>query len=388
LIPDKGSTAFVADKTEDQTAKYKQAGYDVKSIERTGGISGTMVRDLIISGDMAKLQSVLSPGVYDLVSNNIGRIQNRANVLPSLIEQAQKEAQVEMGQVDQQIEALGIKRIDSKKLESDPEYAAKVEVLKELRTKKQKMKSAAGFTPYKLLDALAKKDPQNYALDFSAPAIMGNVPEMRVMGQNSQAPEAPMPVGRVAQLAQEKNKSIQDVIIEQLGGLGGPAGVKRILGIGSGDRTLSSLLQAGNIKGGKGLEEAAEYVNKALAARGIRDAAEAKRLEEYQAKAMHFGIAGLLPMDYSKEFEWDVGGTEVYATARGFGSMYLEEARQMQKESSALAQRFAENVQSKNIFGGGEKLAFDFDKTLVEDADILDATGKPDIAKYSNRDEH
>jgi hypothetical protein len=386
LIPGKGSTAFVADKTEDQTAKYKQAGYDVKSIERTGGISGTMVRDLIIAGDMAKLQSVLSPGVYDLVSNNIGRIQNRASVLPSLIEQAQKEAQVEMGQVDQQIEALGIKRIDSKKLESDPEYAAKVEVLKELRTKKQKMKSAAGFTPYKLLDALAQKDPQNYALDFSAPATMANVPEMRVMGQSSQAPEIPMPVGRVAQLAQEKNKSIQAIILEQLGALGGPAGVKQILGIGSGDRTLSSLLQAGNIKSGKGLDEAANYVNKALSARGIKDAAEVKRLEEYQAKAMHFGIAGLLPMDYSKEFEWDIGGTNVYATARGFGSTYLEEARQMQNESSSLAQRFAENVQNKNIFGGGEKLAFDFDKTLVEDADILDAKGKPDIAKYSNRD--
>jgi len=386
LIPSQGSTAFVADKTEDQTAKYRQAGYDVKNIERTGGISGTMVRDLIIAGDMAKLQSVLSPGVYDLVSNNIGRIQNRASILPSLIEQAQKEAQAEMSQVDQQIEALGIKRIDSKKLESDPEYAAKVEVLKELRSKKQKMRSAAGFTPYKLLDALAKKDPQNYALDFSAPATMGNVPAMRVMGQNSQAPEAPMPVGRVAQLAQEKNKSIQDVILEQLGGLGGPAGVKKILGIVSGDRTLNSLLQSGNIKRGKGLEEAADYVNKALAAKGIKDAAEARRLEEYQAKAMHFGIAGLLPIDYSKEFEWNIDGTDVYATARGFGSMYLEEARQMQKESSALAQKFAENVQNKNIFGGGEKLAFDFDKTLVEDADILDAKGNPDIQQYSNRD--
>ena len=386
LIPGKGSTAFVADKTEDQTAKYKQAGYDVKSIERTGGISGTMVRDLIIAGDMAKLQSVLSPGVYDLVSNNIGRIQNRANVLPSLIAQAQKEAQAEMSQVDQAIEALGIKRIDSEQVASDPEYAAKVEVLKELRSKKQKIKSAAGFTPYKLLDALAQKDPQNYALDFSTPATMGNVPAMRVMGQNSQTTEAPMPVGRVAQLAQEKNKSISDIIIEQLGGLGGPAGVKRILGIGSGDRTLSSLLQAGNIKSGKGLEQAADYVNKALAARGIRDAAEAKRLEEYQAKAMHFGIAGLLPMDYSKEFEWNVGGTDIYAIARGFGSMYLEEARQMQGESAALAQKFAENIQNKNIFGGGEKLAFDFDKTLIEDADILDAKGNPDIPQYSNRD--
>lgn len=386
LLPDKGSTVFVADKTEKQIEKYKEAGYNVKTTERTGGISGTGVRDLMIAGDMTKLQSVLSPGVYDLISNNIGRIQNRSKILPSLIKQAQEEAQGQVSQVDQQIEALGIKRIDSEQVESDPEYAAKVEVLKELRAKKQKMKSAAGFTPYKLLDALAQKDPQNYALDFSAPAIMGNVPEMRVMGQSSQAPEAPMPVGRVAQLAQEKNKSIQAIILEQLGALGGPAGVKQILGIGSGDRTLSSLLQAGNIKGGKGLEEAAEYVNKALSAKGIRDAAEAKRLEEYQAQAMHFGIAGLLPMDYSKEFEWDIGGTEVYATARGFGSTYLEEARQMQKESSALAQRFAENVQNKNIFGGGEKLAFDFDKTLVEDADILDAKGKPDIAKYSNRD--
>jgi TP901 family phage tail tape measure protein len=385
LIPGQGSTVFVADKTEKQIEKYKEAGYKVKTTERTGGISGTGVRDLMIAGDMTKLQSVLSPGVYDLISNNIGRIQNRSKILPSLIKQAQEESKGQIAQVDQQIEALGIKRIDSEKVESDPEYAAKVEVLKELRAKKQKIKSAAGFTPYKLLDALAEKDPQNYALDFSAPSTMTNVPEMRVMGQGLKAPEVPISADRVAQLAQEKNKSIQEVILEQLGGLGGPAGVKKILGIGSGDRTLSSLLQAGNIKSGKGLEQAADYVNKALATKGIRDAAEAKRLEDYQAKALHFGIAGLLPMDYSKEFEWDIGGTDVYATARGFGSTYLEEAKQMQKESSELAQRFAENVQNKNIFGGGEKLAFDFDKTLVDGADILDAKGNPDIPKYSDR---
>jgi len=385
LIPGKGSTAFVADKTAKDLEKYTSAGYSTVNLERYGGISGTMVRDLIAEGNLGELQKILSPGVYDLISNNIGRIQNRAKILPTIVADVQKSQTVKLKDVESEIKAIGISRIDQKKMD-DPEYAAKAEILLDLREKKKKIQTAGSFEPYKLLDALAQKDPQNYALDFSSPTTMANVPDMRVMGQGPQAPEAPMPVGRVAQLAQEKNKSIQDVILEQLGGLGGPAGVKKILGIGSGDRTLSSLLQAGNIKGGKGLEQAADYVNRALAARGIRDAAEAKRLEEYQAKALHFGIAGLLPMDYSKEFEWDIGGTSVYATARGFGSAYLEEARQMQNESSALAQRFAENIQNKNIFGGGERLAFDFDKTLVEDADILDAKGNPDIKKYANRD--
>jgi TP901 family phage tail tape measure protein len=165
LLPGKGSTTFVADKTQEQTAKYKDAGYKVANIERTEGISGTMVRDLIAKGDLGSLKNVLSSGVYDLVSKNIGRIQNRANVLPSLIEQVEKTQGVELDDIAKQIKAVGISRIDKKKM-GDPEYAAKVSVLEELRDRRDKIKSTASFTPYKLLEDLARSQPDKYGLQF------------------------------------------------------------------------------------------------------------------------------------------------------------------------------------------------------------------------------
>lgn len=181
LIPGKGSTTFVADKTPEQTAKYKEAGYNVANIERSGGISGTMVRDLIMAGDMARLQQVLSPGVYEVISNNIGRLQNRANVLPSIIEQVKRTQGLDLETIEKQIKALGISRIDSKKVASDPEYAAKVSVLEELRNKRDKIKSAGSFAPYRLLADLAQSEPEQYGLDFSMSRTGTNVKPVRTV---------------------------------------------------------------------------------------------------------------------------------------------------------------------------------------------------------------
>ena len=189
LIPKKGSRTFVADKTAEQTKKYKEAGYQVTHLERTGGISGTMVRDLIMSGDTGKLQEVLSPGVYDIISNNIGRLQNRANILPSIIEQVKGTQGVKIADVENQIKALGITRIDSKRASSDPEYAAKVEILQELRDKKDKIKSAASFEPYKILDQMAMKEPDKYGLDFSMPSRSEAQP-IRTVGRNKRTQKA------------------------------------------------------------------------------------------------------------------------------------------------------------------------------------------------------
>jgi hypothetical protein len=178
ILPSAGSTAFVADKSEDQLAKYMAAGYEVVNLPRTEGISGTMVRDLIASGDMAKLQQVLSPGVYEMISNNIGKLQNRANILPSIIEQVQAQQAVSLSEIEKQIKRVGISRIDRKRLASDPQYAAQVAVLEELREKRNKIKDAGKFEPYKLLARLAALEPDKYALDFSTKpslATMGDV---------------------------------------------------------------------------------------------------------------------------------------------------------------------------------------------------------------------
>jgi hypothetical protein len=187
ILPSAGSTAFVADKSEEQLAKYMAAGYEVVNLPRTEGISGTMVRDLIASGDMAKLQQVLSPGVYEMISNNIGKLQNRANILPSIIEQVQAQQAVSLSEIEKQIKTVGISRIDKKRVASDPAYAAQVAVLEELRDKRNKIKDAGKFEPYKLLARLAALEPDKYALDFSTKpslATMGDVVTPAVTAQS------------------------------------------------------------------------------------------------------------------------------------------------------------------------------------------------------------
>jgi TP901 family phage tail tape measure protein len=179
LLPKKGSRTFVADKGPEQTKKYKEAGYAVSNIERSGGISGTMVRDLIMAGDMGKLQEVLSPNVYEIISNNIGRLQNRANALPEIIEQVQKSQGVELAGVEKEIKAVGITRVDNKKAAADPEYAAKVQALQDLRDKRDKIKSSASFEPYRILAEMARKNPEKYGLDLST--TTDNIPSMRTM---------------------------------------------------------------------------------------------------------------------------------------------------------------------------------------------------------------
>jgi hypothetical protein len=188
---------------------------------------------------------------------------------------------------------------------------------------------------------------------------------------------------RVSALARTKEKSIQETLIEQLKGLGGPVGVRQILGIGAGDSRTRSVLNANNIKANKGIETAKDYVNRALFVSGQSDAAEAKRI----AGLTQVAIAGLLPMGYSDTNEWALSesGKTIYATIKGFDKEYLPAAQQMSRETALAARNFAENVQYTKIFGGKEKLVFDFDETLVSGVDILNEEGKPDIPRYSDR---
>jgi TP901 family phage tail tape measure protein len=161
-----GSMAFVADKTEQQMEKYKKAGYGVTNLERTGGISGTQVRDLLLNGDLEGLQKIVSPGVFSLLKDNISQLQNRANVLPVLIEQAEAAYKQEVAAIDEQLAATGITRANNKKAETDPEYAEQLKLYQSLKEKKKKLETKKSFEPYRLLRQLADSDPAKYGLRF------------------------------------------------------------------------------------------------------------------------------------------------------------------------------------------------------------------------------
>lgn len=189
--------------------------------------------------------------------------------------------------------------------------------------------------------------------------------------------------GTVEDIAAAKGISVQQAILEQLQALGGGAGIKQILGASAGGPLARKALRKDSIEAGRYLKEATDFVNRALETKGTGDAAEQARI----SKLTKVAVAGLVPIGYNKDFEWELGNdTSVYANVRGLSDKYKEAVEQMQTETSTAASRFAENLQYSDIFGGGERLAFDFDETLVSGVDILGPDGKPDIPKYSDRE--
>ena len=198
--------------------------------------------------------------------------------------------------------------------------------------------------------------------------------------------------GTVQGIAAEEKKSIETVILEQLSSFGDASGVKKILGLGSGDREAGAILNAGNIKAGKNIEKAIRYINRALAKTGKQNAAK----EAKEAAMRKVAIAGLFPLDYNKDFsDWKLeDGREIYGYVRGFQSSFLPQIEAMQEANRATRQKFAEDIQdtaalgglgNRNIQGPIQPLAIDFDETLALGTKMLDENGEEDLPAYSDR---
>jgi TP901 family phage tail tape measure protein len=191
--------------------------------------------------------------------------------------------------------------------------------------------------------------------------------------------------GRVESLAQSKGKSVQEILLEQVEALGKAGGVKKALGIPNGDRELNSLLLPSNIRSGKNIERAIEVIDRALEAKGIQDAAAQQAI----AEATKFGLVGLLPFDYSKQFgPEDIGGRSTYITARGVSSNYQDIIERMQQELSNVDTKYAQELQMRKIFSTSGPLVFDFDETLVDRSEDLMRlpNGKINIEGFNDLD--
>ena len=185
----------------------------------------------------------------------------------------------------------------------------------------------------------------------------------------------------LVEIAKQKGKTLQETLIEEIIALGRIDGVKKALKVPKADRKYDSLLRLSNIKAGKNIEEAVAVIDKVLEQRRASGQVEAEAI----AQATKFGLVGIQPFDYSKQFgPEDIGGRSTYITARGLSSKYSDIVQEMQAEMSGASTKFAEKIQMRNIFGGSGPLAFDFDETLVSGADIFDASGNIDIAGYND----
>jgi TP901 family phage tail tape measure protein len=187
--------------------------------------------------------------------------------------------------------------------------------------------------------------------------------------------------GGVKELAQSKGLSIEEVILQQVKELGDIKGVKSILGVSAGDRTLDSVLRASNVKAGKNIPQATEYVDKAIDAARKSGLAQSRAI----AAATKVAIVGLQPLDKSEiDGPLDIGGKNVVIYIRGLAKQFADAVNKMREGIGGTIRGFAENVQSQAIFGGEKPLRLDFDETLVSGADIYDKNGKIDIAGYSD----
>jgi ABC-type transporter Mla subunit MlaD len=373
LLPGAGSVAFVADKTEEQLAKYTEAGYKTKNLERMGGISGTMVRDLIAEGNLGELQNVLSPGVYELISNNIGRIQNRANILPSLIEQVQQSQAVKLGDVEKQIKSVGISRIEKKKM-GDPEYAAKAETLLELRDLRDKIKNSGSFEPYRLLDKLAADQPDKYGLDFTLPETIDPKP-IRTVGQREK-----VSFGGLIQRFMAGGQPEEDIVapttrgplLDMLGirGAAEAAGtdlftIREVLGKRSRNAAEEAMFKA--------VQEA--YITKVKRKRGSKKGGQTRAAN----LGLAFAAAGLFgtarPTTTHKAQGTRGERTVTLVTGVADPALALELESMFLQETNSLAQRAADIVMTRDIIskfqGGSRELALDFDKTLAVGADDI-----------------
>lgn len=187
--------------------------------------------------------------------------------------------------------------------------------------------------------------------------------------------------GSVEEAASSQGLSIEDAMLQQIKELGNISGVKSILGMSSGNRTLDSLLRASNIKARKNLPQAIDYINEALDKVKQSGVAQKRAIEA----ATKVAVVGLQPLDKAEiEGPLDIGGRNVVIYIRGLAKQFADAVNKMREGISGTIKGFANNIQSQAIFGGDKPLRLDFDETLVSGADIYDENGKIDISGYSD----
>ena len=190
--------------------------------------------------------------------------------------------------------------------------------------------------------------------------------------------------GTVEETAELEKMSLQDAILAQIKEMGGIKGVKGLLGVPGGQRTLDSLLRAEVIKKKDTLDPTAlKAVNDALSNEEGRNIRKAQAINKSQKLA----VVGLQPFDKSDEIPFDIPGFDNSTIfVRGLSKKYADAVAGMRQMVEGTIEKFGTDIQNTMVFGGDAPLVLDFDETLVSGADIFGPNGKPDIPSYDDLD--
>lgn len=178
IVAKKGSTAFLGDDKDERSAEmYTKAGYKVDIGGRTKGVSGTDAREAIMSGDMERMQKLFAPGALGLVSSIQSQIQNRASILPKILERTEAKVGSKLVPIEEEL-AKYPARLTPKIKEEHPEYVAAVEAL---RRQRDEIKGLKQKLPTQLLRRLGKMFPQKYG--YAEGGVADTVPAMLTPGE-------------------------------------------------------------------------------------------------------------------------------------------------------------------------------------------------------------
>ena len=394
IKPDKGSIALVGDDKDDKDLeKYIRAGLTPVTTPRTEGVSGTEARAAILAQDTAKMQSLLSPEVFDLVQKNASRLQNRANIIPRLIENAQQRSAFNLQGIESQLAKLPT-RIDKKRVETDPEYAAIADQVYALRAQRDKLKNSANLEPFTILRKLANRYPDRYGLDMSGSLLSTEElsPILQsVYGQAQASGKSKDPDW--LKYFTPPNQTSLDVPASKLSAFfngrrfpSDPA-LGAFSGLTIGPKEINKVWRD-KYSDMMSPEKVATYeAAKAYLAQNFSEAKNEQKALAIQniEKSTKVGIVGLQPLDKSEiQGPMMLGGENVSLFIAGLSSRYSEAITNMRANLDKGVTQFAQDIQNTKIFGGSDKLVFDFDETLVKGADIFGPDGKPDIPAYSD----
>ncbi|NDC71830.1 MAG: phage tail tape measure protein [Sphingobacteriia bacterium] len=180
IKPAKGSTATVGDEKDDSSLrKYKDAGLDPVVLGRIQGISGSKLRDAIMAGDLKKIQQLTTPEGFEYLKDKIPTLQNRAKILPQILDRVSSRSGSLLSAVEQQLSQYPA-RLTPKFKAEHPEA---VEAVEGLRKQRDKIKSSAGFRPGYMMSRLGRMFPSAYGRYANGGSAEDTVPALLTPGE-------------------------------------------------------------------------------------------------------------------------------------------------------------------------------------------------------------
>lgn len=177
IKPAQGSTATVGDeKDEKSLAKYKRAGLDVVTLPRIEGISGTKLREAIMSNNIEEMKNLTTAEGFDFLKDKTSTVKNRADILPKIMDKVSAKSKKKLADIESELSKYPARL--SKTTPSDVK-----EKVEGLRKQRDKIKASAETRPLRIMERLKSFYPDKYKFNSGGQAPSDTVPALLTPGE-------------------------------------------------------------------------------------------------------------------------------------------------------------------------------------------------------------